>query len=93
MQCVLTGLDRYVGSSSGISPRFRTGLCLYREVFRGVNREEHAGNSGHATLVHRGDVVPQIVVIRTIDLPVDLVSPCTVQRAKTAAGISGEAGR
>ena len=36
--------------------------------------------------------MPQIVVVRTVNLPVDLVGACTVHRSVAAQRITGEAG-
>ena len=66
---------------------FRGRLCLHSELVDGVDRQNDTGDPQHAALIPSRNVVPQIVVVDAVDLPVDLIGSCTVQRTESAEPI------
>src|SRR5258708_28005762 len=84
MHLVGSGLDGQVQGTSGITARLGIGLGLRGEFINGIDRHHHTGDSRYATLIDRGNVVPEVVVIGSVNLPVHLVGACSVERAEPA---------
>ena len=55
--------------------------------------QSDAGDVFDAALIHGRNVMPEVVVVRAIDLPVDLVGARAIDRADSRRGIAGETGR
>ncbi len=72
MQCVGAGFDHHVDGAAAVAPCFRVGVALHRELIDRVDRQKRPGDTGNAALIDRGGVVPEIVVVRAVDLPVVL---------------------
>ena len=68
-----TGLDGEVDGAARVTAGFGHAAGDERELVDGVERNDDAGDTGDAALVDGGDVPPEIVVVGTVDLPVDLV--------------------
>src|SRR6266404_1153388 len=88
MQGVTARLDDEVYCSPGVTPGLCTRLRLRRKLVNGVHRQHYARDPRNATLVDRWNVVPEIVVVHSIDLPVHLIWPRAVERTKTTDRIS-----
>src|SRR6266436_1501020 len=84
VQLVASGPGNHIHGSTCISSCLRAVLCLRRELNHRIDGEHDTGDPGNTTLVHRGDVVPEIVVIYSVDLPVDLIGARAIQGAETA---------
>src|SRR5215469_18253485 len=92
MQSVGSGLADEVHCSTSIASRLRARMRLCREFFNRVNRQNDTGNARHSTLIYCRDVVPEIVIVDTINLPVHLIGPSPVQRTETANVVATKAG-
>ena len=86
-------LDDQVDRAAGIASRLGGRLRLHRVLLDRVERQQHAGDAVDASLVDRFDVEPLIVVVGSLDLPVELVRSRSVHRRGAAAFVTREAGR
>ena len=82
------GAESEIDGATGVASAFGAGLGLSGELVDGVEGEDDAGDAGDAALVDGGDVVPEIVVVDTVDLPVHLVGAGAVERTVAAAGVA-----
>ena len=91
VQLVASGPGNHIHGSTCVSSCLRTVLRLRRELNHRIDGEHDTGDPGNTTLVHRGDVVPEIVVIYSVDLPVDLIGARAIQGAETANVVATKA--
>src|SRR5271165_694055 len=84
MELVGAGLDNDIDRASRITPSLGVGLRNRGEVFHRVDWHDYARDSGDTSLVDGRNVVPRIVVVRTVNLPVHLVGAGPVERTKAA---------
>jgi hypothetical protein len=77
----------------GLRPDFRRGLSLQAEFGNRVDRQRNAGDVLDTALIHRRNVVPPVVVVRPVNLPVDLIAARSVDGAEAAQRVSGKPGR
>ena len=87
---VAPGFDHKVRYTARISARLWAGLRLHREFINGVNRQHDARNARNAALVHSGNVVPQVIVVDSIDLPIHLVSARPVHRTESPCRVASK---
>ena len=73
MELVGPRLDDHVGRAAGIAAGLRLGTGNKGEFADGVQRQERAGYAGGAALIYRGNIPPNVVVVGSFDLIVDLV--------------------
>src|SRR6185437_12612230 len=64
-----------------------------RELLYRIDGKGYAGDVLNTTLIDRGNIVPEVVVVRAVDLPVDQVSAGAVHRSIAAGGVTGKARR
>ena len=73
-----------IDAAARIAAGLGASLSLHRKLLYRVDRKDDAGNARDTALIDCRDVVPKIVVINSVDLPVNLVRTGSVQRAVTA---------
>src|SRR5882762_8362835 len=88
MHRVCSRLDDQIYGATRIAPGLGTRLGLGRKLVNGVDRQYDTGDSRDTALIDRRDVVPEVVVVHAVNLPVHLVGTGSVERAKSADGIS-----
>src|ERR1700721_2301464 len=87
MKLIAAGLQDDVDDSASVASAFGGGLSLGAEFVDGIKRHDDAGDAGDAALVHGWNVVPEIVVVDTVNLPVHLVGAGAVERTEAADGV------
>ena len=92
VQCVAAGLGDQVYGTTCVASRLWAVLCLRREFVNRVNRQDNTGNARDSTLVNRGDVVPEVVIVHAINLPVHLIGAGSIERTEATHVIAAEAG-
>src|SRR5262249_59326926 len=81
-----------VDRSPGVASSLRPVLRLRGELVDRVNRQDNSGNSGDAALIYCRNVVPEVIVVHTVNLPVHLVGTRPIQGTESAYGISSVTG-
>src|SRR5271170_5833055 len=84
-----TRLDGQVSGAARIAAQRRRAGGLKGEILYGIDGEDDAGDSRDAALVHGGNVPPQIVVVRALNLPIDGVGARAVDAGVTRAAAGG----
>ncbi len=83
MVAVGAGLDAQRNETTGIAPCFGITFRLDRELINRIDWDRHAGNTCHASLVGRRVVLPDVIVVRAVNLPVILIGTRAVDRPST----------
>ena len=81
VECIGTGFHHHVYHRAWIAPKICATRRLLVELIDGFDGQQHARDAGNAPLVDGLGIVPEIIVIYTVDLPVVLVTPVAVHGA------------
>ena len=84
-------LDGQIDRAARVASALRVRLGLRREFVDRVQRHHYARNSRYSALIHRRNIVPEVVVVRAVDLPVHLVGARSIERPEPAHGITSVA--
>ena len=82
MKRVTAGLGDQIYCATCIASSLRAGLRLRREFFNRIDRQHHTSDARNAALVDRRDVVPEVVVIHTVNLPIHLIRARPIERTE-----------
>src|SRR6267378_3195569 len=93
MNGISARLDDQVDRATRVAAGFRAGLRLRRKFVNRIDRQHNAGDTGNTSLIDRRDVVPEVVVVHSVDLPIILISAGTVHGAEATYRVATIAGR
>jgi hypothetical protein len=81
MEAVRTGLQAQGDKTAGAVSLFRIAGGLHGELVDRLDGKGDAGDGTNAALVRRGRALPDVVVVSTVDLVVELVAAGSVKGA------------
>src|ERR1700739_1337826 len=83
--------DGEVCSPAGVMSEFGRSGSLEGKILNGVDRQNDARNGRDATLVHSRNAPPEVIVVSSLDLPVDGVRSGPVDAGHTGAAAGRKA--
>ena len=91
MEGISAGLHHHIYGATGVASCLCARLSLCGKFVNRVDREDDTCNPGDAALIDRGNVVPQVVIVHTVNLPVHLIGASTIERAEAAHVVTTKA--
>ncbi len=73
MQFIAARAGDDVDSTAGVAAGFGSAFSLRGKLDDRVHWKNHPSNPRYTALIHRWNVVPEVVVIHAVNLPIDLV--------------------